>query len=126
MSAAPCHKIGNLQAIYRAGESLIVVRVAGEYRMGPNSRRLAGIIDILQHEGTASMRGSAGKGRVMHRDNHRARVILALHTGERRLQEIDLAAVQLGDMSRFGPKSHRDLPGHCCKRPECELRARRR
>ena len=32
----------------------------------------------------------------MHRDNHRADVILVLHTGERRLQEIDLAAVQLG------------------------------
>ena len=64
--------------------------------MWPDSRRFAGIINILQHEGTAAVRGSTGKGWVMHRENHRTAIILAFHTGERRLQEINWRLSSVG------------------------------
>src|ERR1700734_2080189 len=74
----PAPTNGGLAPAFEAGESLVIVRVAGKHRVRIYSRGSETRVHLLQHIRAASVT-AYHLGRVVHRDNYRALKIRAFH-----------------------------------------------
>ena len=70
------HQIRESASADGARVSLVEVRVAREMHIGPNARRGAGLIDLLEHGRAGHVVRAAGKRRMMRRDHQRAPLAL--------------------------------------------------